>query len=82
MAQHQGPLKPPPIVGAEVSAIWKSTWKGEVIMTVVMPPDVVDTEVYVKTLRRHSGIQMGPQISSTWRTWSFSHPPKKEQRKR
>ena len=40
---------PPPIVGMEVSTRWKRTSKGEVIMTIVMPNDVVDTEVYVKT---------------------------------
>ena len=43
---------PPLIVGMEVSARWKRTWKGEVIITIVMPNDVVDTEVYVKTPQR------------------------------
>ena len=42
---------PLPIVGMEVSARWKRTWKGEVIMTIVMLNDVVDTEVYVKIPR-------------------------------
>ena len=51
---------PPPIVGMEVSARWKRTWKGEVIMTIVMPNDVVDTEVYMKTPRGHTGIQVDP----------------------
>ena len=67
---------PPPIVGMEVSARWKRTWKGEVIMTIVMPNDVVDTEVYVKTPTGHTGIQMDPWMSCTWRiTWSSTHPP-------
>ena len=48
-------------------------------MTVVMPHDVVDSEVYIKTPRGHTGIQMDPWISSTWRkTWSFTHSPNKE----
>ena len=67
---------PPPIVGMEVSARWKRIWKGEVIMTIVMSNDVVDTEVYVKTSRGHTGIQMDPWMSCTWRrTWSSTHPP-------
>ena len=32
----------PSIYGAEVSAEWKKTYKGEVIMTVRMPSDTVD----------------------------------------
>ena len=44
MARHNGFVfndetlsTPPPIEGIEVSAKWKRTWKGEVIMTVMMP---------------------------------------------
>ena len=33
----------------EVSARWKRTWKGEVVMTIVVPESVIDTELYVKT---------------------------------
>ena len=45
-------------------------------MTIVMPNDVVDTEVYVKTPRGYTGIQMDPWMSCTWRrTWSSTHPP-------
>ena len=45
-------------------------------MTIIMPNDVVDTEVYVKTSRGHTGIQMDPWMSCTWRrTWSSTHPP-------
>ena len=67
---------PPPIVGMEVSARWKRTWKGEVVMTIVMPESVIDTELYVKTPREHIGIQMDPWMSCSWkRTWSSSHPP-------
>ena len=67
---------PPPIVGTDVSARWKRTWKGEVVMTVIMPEDVVDTEVYVKTSKGHIGIQMDPWMSCSWkRNWSLTHPP-------
>ena len=66
---------PTPIVGMEVSARWKRTWKGEVIMTIIMPNDVVDTEVYVKTSKEHIGLQMDPWMSCSWkRTWSSTHP--------
>ena len=69
---------PPSIYGAEVSAEWKRTYKGEVIMTVRMPSDTVDSEVYIKTPRGHSGIQMDPWMSSTWRRkWSTNHSPNK-----
>ena len=74
---------PPPIVGMEVSAQWKRTWKGEVIMTIIMPNDVVDTEVYVKASRGHTGFQMDPWMSCTWRrTWSSIHPLTPRPRKR
>ena len=67
---------PPSIYGAEVSAEWKSSRNGEVIMTVKMPHDTVDTEVYIKTPRGHSGIQMDPWISATVRKiWSSQHTP-------
>ena len=58
---------PPPIVGREVSARWKRTWKGQVIMTIVMPDDVVDTEVYVKTSKGHIGLQVDPWMSYSWK---------------
>ena len=72
---------PPSIYGAEVSAEWKRTYKGEVIMTVRMPSDTVDSEVYIKTPRGHSGIQMDPWMSSTWRKkWSTHHTPTRSPR--
>ena len=67
---------PPPIVDADVSARWKRTWKREVVMTVILPDDVVDTELYVKTTRGHIGIQMDPWMSCSWkRNWSTVHSP-------
>ena len=47
-------------------------------MTVRMPLDTVDSEVYIKTPRGHSGILMDPWMSSTWRKkWSTHHSPNK-----
>ena len=67
---------PPPIVDSDVSARWKRTWKREVVMTVILPDDVVDTELYVKTTKGHIGIQMDPWMSCSWkRNWSPAHPP-------
>ena len=51
---------PPPIVDTDVSARWKRTWKREVVMTVILPDDVVDTELYVKTTRGHIRDPNGP----------------------
>ena len=74
---------PPPIVGMEVSARWKRNWKGEVIMTIVMPENIIDTEVYVKTTKEHIGLQMDPWMSCSWkRTWSSTHPLTPRPRKR
>ena len=65
---------PPSIYGTEVSAEWKRTRKGEVIMTGRMPHDAVDSEVYIITFRGHSGISMDPWASLTWRkTWNNYH---------
>ena len=67
---------PPSIYGAEVSAEWKRNRRGEVIMTVRMSHDAVDSEVYIKTPRGHSGIQMDPWTSSTWiKKWNSYHNP-------
>ena len=65
---------PPSISGEEVSAKWKRTYSGEVIMTVRMPLDTVDLEVHIKTPRGHSGIQMDPWMSSTWKR-NLDPPP-------
>ena len=44
---------PTAIQGPEVSATWRRTSRGEVLMTVQMPQDTDDSEVYVKTPRGH-----------------------------
>ena len=69
---------PPAIQGPEVSASWKRTSRGDVLMTVQMPEDTVDSEVYVKTPRGHSAVNMDPWTSSTWRKpWNKHHTPNK-----
>ena len=52
-------------------------------MTIVMPENVIDTEVYVKTSKEHIGLQMDPWMSCSWkRTWSSTHPLTPRPRKR
>ena len=47
-------------------------------MIVKMPSDTVDSEVYIKAPRGHTGIQMDPWISATWsRRWNSHYPPNK-----
>ena len=67
---------PPAIQGPEVSASWRRTSRGDVLMTVWMPQDTVDSEVYVKTPRGHSAVNMDPWKPSTWRKpWNRHHTP-------
>ena len=74
--QHDNLKTPPSITGEEVSARWKRTYSGEVIMTVRMPHDTVDSEIYIKTPRGHSSIQMDPWMVSTWkRNWTTQYTP-------
>ena len=69
---------PPAIQGPEVSASWKRTRTGDVLMTVQMPQDTVNSEVYVKTPRGHSAVSMDPWTSSTWRKpWNKHHTSNK-----
>ena len=69
---------PPAIQGPEVSATWRRTCREEVLMTVWMPLDTVDSEVYVKTPRGHSAVTMDPWTSSTWRKpWNKYHTTNK-----
>ena len=47
-------------------------------MRVWMPQDTVNSEVYVKTPRGHSAVNMDPWTSSTWRKpWNKHHTPNK-----
>ena len=69
---------PPTIQGPEVSASWRRTSRGDVLMTVWMPQDTVNSEVYVKTPRGYSAVNMDPWTSSTWRKpWNKHHTPNK-----
>ena len=69
---------PPAIQGPEVSASWRRTSRGDVLMTVWMPQDTVDSEVYIKTPRGHSAVNIDPWTSSTWRKpWNKHHTPNK-----
>ena len=69
---------PPSIYGLVVSAEWRRNKRLEDIMTVKMAYDTVDSEVYIKTSRGNSGIQMDPWTSSTWRKkWNSYYTPKK-----
>ena len=47
-------------------------------MAVQMPKDTVNSEVYIKTPRGHSAVNMDPWTSSTWRKpWNKHHTPNK-----
>ena len=68
---------PPAIQGPEVSASWRRTSRGDVLMTVWMPQDTVNSEVYVKTPRGHFAVNLDPW-TSTWRKpWNKHHTPNK-----
>ena len=72
---------PPAIQGPEVSASWRRTSRGDVLMTVWMPQDTVDSEVYVKTPRGHSAVNVDPWTSSTWKKpWNKHHTQQSHQR--
>ena len=76
--QYDNLKTPPSITGEEVLARWKRTYSGEVIMTVRMSHDTVDSKVYIKTPRGHSSIQMDPWMASTWkRNWTTQYTPNK-----
>ena len=69
---------PPAIQGPEVSASWRRTSRGDMLMKVWMPQDSVDSEVYIKTPRGHSAVNIDPWTSSTWRKpWNKHHTPNK-----
>ena len=69
---------PPAIQGPEVSASWRRTSRGDVLMTVQMPQDTVDSEVYIKTPTGHSTVNIDLWTSSTWRKpWNKYHTPNK-----
>ena len=62
---------PSPVVHPEVSAQWTRDGRGEVLISLKVPRDIVDAELFVKTTKGHFGILMDPRSSSSWRKyWS------------
>ena len=69
---------PSPVVHPEVSAQWTRDGRGEVLISLKVPWDIVDAELFVKTTKGHFGILMDPWSSSSWRKyWSQQHTPNK-----
>ena len=67
---------PSPVVNPEVSAQWTRDARGEVLISLKVPRDIVDAELFVKTTRGHFGILMDPWSSTSWRKyWSQIHTP-------
>ena len=66
------------VVHPEVSAQWTRDGRGEVLISLKVPQDIVDAELFVKTTKGHFGILMDPWSSSSWRKyWSQQHTPNK-----
>ena len=52
--------------------------KGTVLISLKVPWDIVDAELFVKTTKGHFGILMDPWSSTSWRKyWSQQHTPNK-----
>ena len=51
---------PSPVVNPEVSAQWTRDARGEVLISLKVPRDIVDAELFMKTTRGHFGILNGP----------------------
>ena len=67
---------PSPVVNPEVSAQWTRDARGEVLISLKVPRDTVDAELFVKTTKGHFRILMDPWSSSSWRKyWSQHHTP-------
>ena len=67
---------PSPVVNPDVSAQWTRDGRGEVLISLKVPWDIVDADLFVKTTKRHFGILMDPWSSSSWRKhWSQQHTP-------
>ena len=55
---------PSPVVNPEVSAQWMRDGRGEVLISLKVPRDIVDAELFVKTIKGQFGILMDPWSSS------------------
>ena len=74
---------PSPVVNPEVSAQWTRDGRSEVLISLKVPRDIVDAQLFVKTTKGHFGILMGPWSSSSWRKyWSQQHTPTRSLRRR
>ena len=51
---------PSPVVHPEVSVQWTRDGRGEVLISLKVPRDIVDAELFVKTTKGHFGILMDP----------------------
>ena len=51
---------PSPVVHPEVSVQWTRDGQGEVLISLKVPQDIVDAELFVKTTKGHFGILMDP----------------------
>ena len=69
---------PSPVVHPEVSVQWTRDGQGEVLISLKVPWDIVDVELFVRMTKGHFGILMDPWSSSSWRKyWSQQHTPNK-----
>ena len=57
---------PSPVVHPEVSAQWTRDGRGDVLISLKVPQDVIDMELFVKMTKGHFGILMDPWSSSSW----------------
>ena len=65
---------PSPVVNPEVSVHWTRDGWGNVLISLKVPRDIVDAELFVKTTKGHFGILMDPWSSSSWRKYWSQHP--------
>ena len=66
------------VVHPEVSVQWMRDGRGDILISLKVPRDVIDMELFVKTTKGHFGILMDPWSSSSWRKyWSQQHTPNK-----
>ena len=70
---------PSPVVHPEVSVQWTRDGQGDILISLKVPWDTVNTELFVKTTKGHFGILMDPWSSSSWREyWSQQHTPQQD----
>ena len=66
------------VVHPEVYVQWTRDGRGDILISLKVPRDIVDAELFMKTTKGHFGILMDPWSSSSWRKyWSQQHTPNK-----